>query len=99
MLTFIVPLVKGKKGNLTSKDNYRLIALTCIILKIIELVLLARYGKYLYTADNQFGYKNALSTDLCIFSFKEIVQYYHSMSSNVYVCFLDASKAFDRVNH
>ena len=47
-------------------------------------------------ADNLFGYKNALSTDLCIFSFKEIVQYYHSMSSNVYACFLDV---FDRVNH
>ena len=85
MLTCNVPLVKDKKGDLTSKDNYRPIALTCIISKVIELVLLAKYGEYLYTDDNQFGYKNALSTDLCMFNFKEIIQHYHSMSNYIYM--------------
>ena len=34
-----------------------------------------------------------------IYAFKEAVLKYLSLNSNVYSCFLDASKAFDRVNH
>ena len=30
---------------------------------------------------------------------KEIVMKYRNMNSTVFMCFLDASKAFDRVNH
>ena len=30
---------------------------------------------------------------------KETINYYHNYNSPVYVCFLDATKAFDRVNH
>ena len=33
------------------------------------------------------------------YAFKEAVLKYRSLNSNVYSCFLDASKAFDRVNH
>ena len=34
---------------------------------------------------------------MCVFMFKQVVEYYRNLSSRVYVCFLDASKAFDRV--
>ena len=99
MLSFIVPLVKDKKGDITSKDNYRPIALTNILSKVLELIILVRCETYLETSHNQFGYKKGLGTEMCIFTFKEIVNYYRSLSSNIYVCFMDASKAFDRVNH
>jgi len=36
---------------------------------------------------------------MCIYAFKEIVSKYRSLNSTIFVCFLDASKAFDRVNH
>ena len=37
--------------------------------------------------------------DMCVFSLlKQIVEFYNR-SSSVYVCYLDASKAFDRINH
>ena len=36
---------------------------------------------------------------MCIYAFKEAVLKYRSLNSNVYSCFLDASKAFDRMNH
>ena len=39
------------------------------------------------------------STDLCIDTLTEVIEFYKSQSSSVYVCFMDASKAFDRVNH
>ena len=38
-------------------------------------------------------------TDQCIFAIKEIINNYNSKGSCVYTCFLDASKAFDRVCH
>ena len=36
---------------------------------------------------------------MCIIAFKEAILKYRDLSSNVYTCFLDASKAFDHVNH
>ena len=53
----------------------------------------------LSSSDNQFGFKKKSSTDMCIFAFKQVIEYYRNLSSPVYICFLDASKAFDRINH
>ena len=39
------------------------------------------------------------SADMCIFSTKRIMKYYMVHGSPVFTCFLDASKAFDRINH
>ena len=36
---------------------------------------------------------------MSIYGLKETVLKYWSLNSNVYSCFLDASKAFDRINH
>ena len=80
-------------------DNYRPIAVNSVLSKILEYVILNRYDNWLYTTDNQFGFKNKLSTDMCIFTFKQVLEYYRNSSSPEFVCFLDASKAFDRINH
>ena len=39
------------------------------------------------------------ATDLCVYTLKQVVDYFRSNSSPVYICFLDASKEFDRVNY
>jgi hypothetical protein len=36
---------------------------------------------------------------MCIYSLKNVIQYYKEHRSPVFACFLDASKAFDRVNY
>ena len=54
---------------------------------------------HLITKDNQFGFKKKHSADLCIFTVKSVIKYYNLYNSPVYSCFLDASKAYDRVNH
>ena len=36
---------------------------------------------------------------MSVFTLKQITEYYNQWSSPVYVCYLDASKAFDRINH
>ncbi len=36
---------------------------------------------------------------MCIYSLKEVVSKYNKQNSTVFLCFLDASKAFDQINH
>ena len=67
--------------------------------KIIELVLFEYHEKYLQTSANQFGFKKQHSTDLCIYALKNVLHYYRDHNSPIYTCFVDASKAFDKVNH
>ena len=97
--TTIVPIVKNKSGNLSDSNNYRPIALATIVSKILESVLLIKCGEYLTSCDNQFGFKSSHSTDLCIYTLKEYIEYYKNRGTTVFVTFLDASKAFDRLNY
>ena len=70
----------------------------CMNCCIVCVCILARYSSLLQTTENQFGFKSNSSTDLC-FSLKQVIDYYRYNGSPVYLCFLDASKAFDRVPH
>ena len=99
MKTIIIPLIKNKSGDTINVNNYRPIALVTIASNILEIILLEMLTPYLNTTDNQFGFKKRHSTDHCIFALKNVIRYYKSNNSPVYSCFLDASKAFDRVNH
>ena len=51
------------------------------------------------TSDLQFGFKPGFSTDLCSGVLRNVVSQYIHKGSKVYSCFLDATKAFDRVNY
>ena len=80
-------------------DSYRPIALASCLSKVFESLLLDKTRVYLNTKSNQFAYKKKSNTDTCLFAFKEIIDSYNQHDSNVYCCFLDASKAYDRVSH
>ena len=54
---------------------------------------------YLETTCNQFGFKPKHGTEMCVFVLKELISYYVKHGSGMFVAYLDASKAFDRVNH
>ena len=54
---------------------------------------------YLFTHDQHFGFKSKHSTDFCIFTVKSVSKYYTQQHSPSYTFFLDASKAFDKINH
>ena len=99
MYVVLVPVIKDKSGKINSKDNYRPIAIASIMSKLIEKILFERLSTYLITSTHQFGFKPKHSTDACIFVLKEAIDKYVEQESSVYMCFLDASKAFDRVNH
>jgi len=99
MKTIIVPLVKHKTGNMQDKNNYRPIALVTAASKVLEIVILNHIELYIDTSHNQFGFKRKHSTDICVFALKNVIQFYKQHNSPVFTCFLDASRAFDRVNH
>ena len=62
-------------------------------------IILLRLEEYLWTTDIQFGFKSGHSTDFCIYALSELIEYFKSRSTSVYVAFLDASKAFDKISH
>ena len=95
----IVPIVKDKTGNISDKDNYRPIALASVSSKVLESIVLNRSRDVFCTSDHQFGFKPSHSTDMAIYAVKELSEYYLRNNSPVFLCFLDAKKAFDRVNH
>ena len=99
MNTIIVPILKDKNGDIQDCDNYRPLALTCIFSKLFEFVILHRYRDLFNTSCNQFGFKQNISTDMCFLALKETISYYKCNNTPIFSCFLDASKAFDKVNH
>lgn len=97
--SLFVPLVKDRAGDIGSLSNYRAIALSSSISKLYELIILERVKPALVTDDSQFGFKAGHSTTHAALLLKEIAKFYTDRGSPVYACFLDATKAFDRVCH
>ena len=84
----IVPLVKNKNGDLSDRNNYRYrpIALSSTVYKVFKNVIINTLEEYLWTSDNQFGYKAGHSTDLCVYALTEFIEYFKSRSTSACVC-------------
>ena len=96
----IIPLLKCISKDPADVNNYRPIAAIATALsKVLEQVLLSRLVRYLRTADSQFGFKQAHRAEMAIFAQKQNVNFYLNQDTPVYMYFLDAKMAFDRVNH
>ena len=67
-------------------------------LEILDYVIINQQSDSLCTSDYQFGFKSHSSTMLCSTMLIETIQYYDENGRQpLYVLFLDARKAFDRV--
>jgi hypothetical protein len=99
LLATIASIPKDNRGNICDSNNYRGITLCSSISKLIELIIMKRYGHLLHTSDMQYAYKKKSSTAVCSLVVKEIINYYANNGSEVYSCSVDATKAFDRVQH
>ena len=94
-----MPIVKDKLGDVSSTKNYRSIAISSLILKLIDWVIILSYGHKLKTNEFQFGFQQQSSTSLCSWLAFETIDSYLRKGSTVFGCLLDCTKAFDTVDH
>ena len=64
-----------------------LLLYTCVTSKVFENVILCRLEEYLWTTNNQYGYKAGHSTDLCVYALPKFIEYFKRRSSSVYCIF------------
>ena len=99
MKVLLVPMIKNKTLISSDRSNDKPIALPTASLKLFELILQNSMSPYMYTSHAQFGFKAFLGIDMAEFSFKESVKIYLKSRSPVFDSFLNAARAFYRVNH
>ena len=99
LLATMVPLVKDKLADLGSSLNYRSIAISSLVLKLLDWVILLSYSHLLKCDDFQFGFQELSNTSLCSWVVYETIDSYIRNGSIVYGCLLDCTKAFDTVKH
>lgn len=93
----LVPIPKSKLKSRNDLSNYRSIALSSILNKVLDKIFIEKCKAGFSTSHYQFGFKQRHSTAQCSFVVNEVVQHYVNSGSTVYACLLDASKAFDRI--
>ena len=91
----ILLLLKDKRGATDDSNNYRGIALSSILLKVFDWVVLLLFDKELQNDENQFGYQTESSANMCTWTAIETINYFVNRGSPVCVYLLDYSKAFD----
>ena len=95
----LIPVPRKNKDDVTCTSSYRPIALASSLSKTLEHLILIKYSTFLHTSPLQFGLTPGSSTTLCTGVVKNIISRYIHSGSSVHGCFLDASRAFDLVNH
>ena len=67
---------KGARANVTDSNMYRSIAISSIMSKILNNVIIEQQQLSLSTSSYQFGFKSKASTALCTTMMVETIQYY-----------------------
>ena len=97
-LNTIVPIPKVMKSNLKCSENYRPIAITSLLGKVFNKIIIPQEHDFLFSSSYQFGFKPHSSTVLCSTLLIETIEHYvHDARQPAYVLLFDASKALDRV--
>ena len=105
--TFLEELLKSvyitlpKQPRATDCSNYRTISLMPHTLKIFFKIIQGRIGSKIdkEVGQTQIGFRPGSGTREGIFCFNTIAKKHIEVNQNLYTCFIDYSKAFDRVHH
>jgi hypothetical protein len=95
----ITPVIKSKDKSVNDAANYRPVSVISIVSKIFEACLLVTMEPMLVSHSNQFGFVKNGGCNKALYMLSSVVNYFTEKQSNVYMCALDAAKAFDRINH
>ena len=99
LLATLVPIIKDKLGSINSSKNYHSIAISSLVLKLIDWIILILFGDALALDDLQFAYQPGSSTTMCTWAVVETVSYFLRNGKEVFGCLMDMTKAFDLVKH
>lgn len=90
-----------KKVNAKECSDYRTISLMSHTLKTLLKIIHNRIRAKLEMdiSDSQFGFRNGMGTREALFSFNVLIQRCLDVNRDLYVCFIDYNKAFDKVKH
>ena len=99
LLATLVPIIKDKMGDICSSKNYRSIAISSLILKVIDWVVIILFGECLNLDDLQFSYQSGCSTTMCTWLAVETIDHFLRNDGEVFTCMMDMTKAFDMVQH
>ena len=97
-ISSMIPIPKGSNKDTSDIKNYRGIALSSLLSKLLDSCIISLNTLVFKSDDLQFAYKERCSTIQYVSMVSEVIDYYKNNDSLVYMCMLDASKAFDRVN-
>ena len=99
MLSTLIPLMKDKLADICASNNYRSIAISNLVLKILDWVIILLYGSKVELDELQFAYQPKCSTNMCTWMAVESIQYFLRNGSEVYTCVMAMTKAFDNVKY
>ena len=95
----LLPMIKDKLGKASDSNNYRSIAISSLILKLLDWVIILLYKDSLHLDTLQFSYQPNCSTTMCIWMVIETIDYFLRNNSEVFICTMDMTKASDKVKH
>lgn len=90
-----------KKPNAKRCEEFRTISLMSHVLKLFLKVLHRRIYRKCedLLTDTQFGFRGGFGTRDALFAMQVLVQRCRDMNKDIFLCFIDYEKAFDRVQH
>ena len=99
LLATLVPIIKDKLGSINSSKNYRSIAISSLVLKLIDWVIIILFGETLGLNDLQFAYQPGISGNMCTYAILETIDYFLRNGGEIFACTMDMTKAFDVTMH
>ena len=99
LLATLVPIVKNKLTSINTSKNYRSIAISSLILKIFDWIIINLFGTRLGLDELQFAYQEKSSTTMCTWAVIETIGYFLRNGAEVFTCQTDMTKAFDLIQH
>ena len=86
-------------GNINSSKYYRSVAVSSILVKLIDWVVILLEADVLKLNELQFAYQTGSSTVMCTWVALETIDYFLKNGTEVYTCATDMSKAFNLTLH
>ena len=95
-LSIVVPIFKGK-GDIRNCNCYGDVKLLEHGMKVMERVLEKRLCRIVSVDETQFGFMPERGIIDAVFILRRMQEEYHAKGKQLYMCYVDLEKAFDRV--